>query len=122
MVRALEQWHGMFIAGVHRATCRSVDFVSPNPTGKRRHTPPTPWTHHPTNLPLPQAAPVARQKRRSSNLDGMRTAIMPCFSMKCSAISPKAAWPTTTRAPVSGRVGGEGKQGVSCCGACMYMP
>ena len=49
----------------------------------------------------PPHAPVARQKRRRSNLEGIFTAIMPCFSMKCSAISPKAWCPTTTRAPLS---------------------
>jgi hypothetical protein len=41
------------------------------------------------------------QKRRRSNLEGMRTAIMPYFSTKCSAMSPMAEPATTTRAPES---------------------
>lgn len=41
-------------------------------------------------------APVARQKRRMSNLEGMRSAIMPYFSIKCMAISPMAPPEATT--------------------------
>ncbi len=45
--------------------------------------------------------PVARQKRCSSNLEGILMTIRPYFSRKCSAISPTALPDTTTRAPLS---------------------
>ena len=42
------------------------------------------------------AAGPRLQKRRRSNLEGMRRAIMPYFSMKCSAMSPMALPAATT--------------------------
>mmetsp|Transcript_5349 Transcript_5349/g.13187 ORF Transcript_5349/g.13187 Transcript_5349/m.13187 type:complete len:257 (-) Transcript_5349:894-1664(-) len=46
-------------------------------------------------------APVALHRRSSSNLEGMRSAIMPYFSIKCIAISPIALPLTTTLTPAS---------------------
>ena len=46
-------------------------------------------------------AATVRQKRRSSNLEGILSTSIPCFSKKCIAISPTLCPVTTTRAPVS---------------------
>mmetsp|Transcript_12327 Transcript_12327/g.45942 ORF Transcript_12327/g.45942 Transcript_12327/m.45942 type:complete len:521 (+) Transcript_12327:160-1722(+) len=80
--------------------CTTTHLVPPISLTSMDETYPSSSAAGRPSLIMPTAF-VARQNRRSSNLEGILIAIKPYRSMKCMAISPKL-WPeTTTLAPLS---------------------